>query len=156
MKREELLKSKEYWLTRIQISLFNEVDFFLKNNNLTRSQFAKKLGVSKGYISQILNGESDHKISKLVELSLAINLAPFISFENLDRHIERDKEEIARVNGEVIELCETVLLCHGYMIGRPKINVDNSTFQNTGKDWSKVDFTYKDSEKSVIKELKVS
>ena len=45
----------------------------MKDKKLNRSQLAKKLGVTKGYITQVLNGDFDHRISKLVDLSLAIN-----------------------------------------------------------------------------------
>ena len=84
MKREELIQSKEYWIAKIQIDLFNEVETYMKVNNLTRAQFAEKLGVSKGYVSQILNGEADHRISKLVELALSIGLVPSVSFEKIE------------------------------------------------------------------------
>lgn len=61
------------------------------NNNLNRTQLAEKFGVSKGYISQILNGDADHRISKLVEISLGIGLVPKLEFENLDEFINKDK-----------------------------------------------------------------
>jgi len=90
MEREELMRSQEYWVTKIQMALFALIGNYLKENNLTKTQLAEKLGVTKGYISQVLNGDFDHKISKLVELSLACNIAPVISFVNLDDHISRD------------------------------------------------------------------
>ena len=58
MKREELLKSKEYWLSKIQIDLFNEMNRFMEEKGLNRTQLAELLGVSKGYVSQIMNGDS--------------------------------------------------------------------------------------------------
>ena len=90
MEREELLKSNEYWITNIQIGLFEMIRKYLKESNLTKTQLAEKLGVTKGYISQILNGDGDHKISKLVELSLACNIAPVFSFVNLDEYVKKD------------------------------------------------------------------
>ena len=90
MKREELIQSKEYWIAKLQIDLFNEVENYMQKNKLNRTQFAEKLGVSKGYISQILNGDSDHRISKLVEISLAIGLIPNISFESMRDLLERE------------------------------------------------------------------
>ena len=63
MTREELIQSKEYWMAKLQIDLFNEVESYMKKNGLNRVQFAEKLGVSKGYISQILNGDADHRLS---------------------------------------------------------------------------------------------
>lgn len=84
MKRSELIKSVEFWLTKYQILLFNELRKYLKENKMTQSDFAKEIGVSKGYISQILNGDFDHKLSKFIELSIAIKKAPMIHFESLE------------------------------------------------------------------------
>ena len=94
MKREMILKSKGYNITKIQNELFRQLTNYLKDKQITRTQFAKELGVSKGYVSQILNGKFDYKLSKLVELSLAIGKIPeikFTSFEELDnKKIEKD------------------------------------------------------------------
>ncbi|NLE62945.1 MAG: helix-turn-helix transcriptional regulator [Bacteroidales bacterium] len=84
MNREELLKSPEYWISKIQIELFNELEQYMKKNNLNRTKLAEKLGVTKGYITQVLNGDFDHRLSKLVELSLAIGLVPNVKFEKVD------------------------------------------------------------------------
>jgi len=94
--REELLKSKEYWMVQFQVSLFQEVEHYLSENKISKTEFAKQLGVSKGYISQILNGNFDHKISKLIELSLAIGKAPKLLLENLDllSTLEAEKNEL--------------------------------------------------------------
>jgi transcriptional regulator with XRE-family HTH domain len=88
--REELLTSKEYWISKFQIELFDEVHKYLKKNKMTQTDFAKKMGVSKGYISQILNGNFDHKLSKLIEISLFIEKAPVLKFENIKNLISKD------------------------------------------------------------------
>ena len=62
----------------------------MKSNGLNRTQLAEKLGVSKGYVSQIMNGDSDHRLSKLVELSLAIGLVPNLNFEELSSVLKED------------------------------------------------------------------
>ena len=92
MDRKKLLSSKEYWLSKIQIDLFNQVSSYLENNNMTRTELAKSLGVTKGYISQVLNGDSDHRISKMVELSLAIGQVPDIKFKNLEEYLIADEK----------------------------------------------------------------
>lgn len=94
MKRDELLKSKEYWITKIQLDLFEMMHEFMKSNNMNQSQLAKKLGVTKGYLSQILNCNFDHKISKLVELALALGKVPHLEFKDLKRFIDEDKFDI--------------------------------------------------------------
>lgn len=85
MNREELLKSTSYWTQMLQLDVFELVNSYLTNMNMTRSQFAEKIGVSKGYLSQILNGNFDHKISKLVELALACECVPTISFAPISK-----------------------------------------------------------------------
>lgn len=92
MTRSELLKSPEYWVTGIQIDLYNCAEKFMERNNMNRTQLAKHLGVSKGYISQLLNGDYDHKLSKLVELSLAFGYIPNVQFEEVDLYIANDTQ----------------------------------------------------------------
>ena len=91
MERKKLLKSKEYWLAEIQLNLFKLIENYKTANKLNSTQLAQKLGVTKGYISQILNGNFDHKISKLVELSLAFNKVPTIEYKDLEKTIIEDE-----------------------------------------------------------------
>lgn len=81
----ELLSTPEYWITRIQLDLYAMIERYMKNNNLSRTELAHKLGVSKGYVSQVLNGDFDHRLSKLVALSMAIGMVPQISFIPMDK-----------------------------------------------------------------------
>ena len=122
MKREELIQSKEYWITKIQIDLFNEVEAYMKANNLTRTQFAEKLGVSKGYISQILNGEADHRISKLVELALSIGLVPSVSFEKMEDVMRRDKAGYYNISYNDIERSKNILANSGYLFSNKPVS----------------------------------
>jgi transcriptional regulator with XRE-family HTH domain len=80
--------SPAYWTQLIQISLYNHIKKYLQDNNLSQSEFAAQLGVSKGYVSQILNGDFDHKLSKLVELAIACNLVPKFEFLPMDEAID--------------------------------------------------------------------
>jgi transcriptional regulator with XRE-family HTH domain len=85
MTRKKLLSSPEYWILEIQMQLYKIINDFMENNNINRTQLADKLGVTKGYISQILNGDFDHRISKLVELALSVGKVPRIKFEDLEQ-----------------------------------------------------------------------
>ncbi len=77
---DELLETPEYWTSRIQLDLYSHLQEYMKANGLNRTQLAQKLGVTKGYITQMLNGNFDHRLSKLVELSLAVGLIPKMEF----------------------------------------------------------------------------
>lgn len=90
--REEIIRSKEFWLVRLQSTLYEQVEKYLKDNGITKTEFATKLGVSKGYISQILNGDYDHKLSKFIELSLAINKVPLLKLVDLEECMDFDRK----------------------------------------------------------------
>lgn len=83
MERTALIRSQEYWLSKIQIDLFNEVEKFMKKNELNPTQLEQISGFSRNQINQILEGEVNLTISELVNLSLALGLVPHISFEDL-------------------------------------------------------------------------
>lgn len=89
--RKELLQSKEYWVTRIQSELYALLESYMKEKDLNRSQLADELGVTKGYVSQVLNGDFDHRISKLIELSLKVNKVPRIFFEDIKQVLDDDQ-----------------------------------------------------------------
>jgi transcriptional regulator with XRE-family HTH domain len=94
MTREDLIKSQEYWMVTIQTELFNHVRLYLEENKMTQTQFATKMGVSKGYISQIMNGNFNHSLSKLIELSLTIGKMPVLKFENVDLKKEEGSNQM--------------------------------------------------------------
>ncbi len=91
MTREELLKDPAYWTTGLQMELYRQIVSFMEQHHMNKTQFAQYLGCTKGYVTQLLNGDYDHKISKFIELSLAINKIPEISFSDLDEYIISDK-----------------------------------------------------------------
>lgn len=93
MRRKDFLNSPEYWIAKAQIDLYNCAEEFMEANGLNRSQLAKHLGVSKGYVSQLLNGDYDHKLSKFIELALAFGYVPEISFKTVAEVVTKDSSE---------------------------------------------------------------
>ncbi len=93
---KELLQTETYWITKIQNDVYNAVEDYLVANKMTRTQFAQQLGVSKGYVSQVLNGEFNHRLSKLIELALAIGKAPILELENLEEVVEKESKGMTR------------------------------------------------------------
>ena len=91
--RDELLRSETYYTTQTQLKLFRAVEDYLAAENLTRAEFAEKLGVSKGRVSQILNGDFNGRLDRLVALSLAAGKAPVIEFRDLEAYIAEDTRE---------------------------------------------------------------
>lgn len=97
MKRSELLKSEGYWIAKFQTDLYRELVAFMERTHRNSSQLAKYLGCSKGYVSQLLNGNFDHKISKLVELSLAIGKAPVLEYKDISEYVLENDESFSAV-----------------------------------------------------------
>lgn len=91
LSKKELLKTPEYWVEEIQNQLFIEVQAYMQANNLNRIKLAEEWGVSKGYITQILNGQCNFSLKKLVELSLKMQKAPVINYVQTDDIYETNK-----------------------------------------------------------------
>ena len=93
IKREELLQTEEYWFETLQNEIYRMVAEYMEKEKINQTQFAEKLGVSKGYISQIMNGNFNYTLKKLIELSLAVNKAPAFEFKGMDQFIQDDKQK---------------------------------------------------------------
>jgi transcriptional regulator with XRE-family HTH domain len=88
--REEIISGSTYWLTKVQIQVFNLLNTYMEENNLTQKQVAEKLNVSPSYVSQILNGNFNFTISKLIELALLVGKAPIIHFETIEQILKAE------------------------------------------------------------------
>ena len=86
------------------MELYRQIESFMENHNMNKTQLAEHLGCSKGYITQLLNGDFDHKLSKFVELSLAINKIPEIIFTDVDEYILSDESSIRTCITDIMEV----------------------------------------------------
>lgn len=115
MKRSDLIRSREYWVTEIQLKLFNLIEIYRTKHKLTKTQIAEKLGFTKGYITQVLNGDFDHKVSKLVDLSLAFGKVPILHFVDMNKYLQDDANNNLKVyepDFKPIEYNTTIIIQH--------------------------------------------
>ena len=82
--------SPAYHFTKLQNKLYGEINEFLLAEGMNKTKLADKLGVTKGYISQLLNNGADHKLSKLIKLSLAIGKIPVIEFLEPEVYLKKE------------------------------------------------------------------
>lgn len=101
---EEIYKNPDYWVFNIQGNLHSQFKEYMEENNLNQKQLAEKLGISKSYLSQILNGNFNHSIEKLCSLSLSIGKIPIITFKDVSEHINSLKSHNSKNN--VLHLVE--------------------------------------------------
>lgn len=95
--REELLKTKEYWFETLQNEIYRMVSGYIEKEGINQTQLADKLGVSRGYISQIMNGNFNYTLKKLIELSLALGMAPVFEFKPLEKITGNNKKGYASI-----------------------------------------------------------
>jgi len=88
-------------MAKIQSELFDQIRNYLDKEGINQTELAKRLGVTKGYVTQILNGDFDHRISKMVELSLAIGKVPRIDWKDLENVLQEDVTNTKSVTFQV-------------------------------------------------------
>lgn len=119
---QELLHTDTFWITKIQNDLYNAVEDYLAENNMTRTQFAEKLGVSKGYVTQLLSGEFNHRLTKLIEISLAIGKAPILEFEDLKEVAEKEAKGMVRRKSDYVRRAPFSILVKNGMMSKQALN----------------------------------
>jgi transcriptional regulator with XRE-family HTH domain len=92
MTREKLLNSPDYWFEYSQNELFRQVYDFMEREHINQTELASKLNVSKGYISQILNGNFNYTLKKLIEICLSIGIVPQIKYNKIENVIREDAQ----------------------------------------------------------------
>ncbi len=82
--QNELLESPDYLLTKYQNEIYRQLRGYMDVNKLSQKDVAKKPGVSNAYVSQVLNGNFNFTLKKLIELGLAMGKVPRIEFVDKD------------------------------------------------------------------------
>ncbi|MTB52261.1 helix-turn-helix domain-containing protein [Lewinella sp. W8] len=67
------------FLKDLKIDLLEEIKGQMREADLNRTQLAKQLGVSKGYVSQLLNGKSSQSLDQLVSIVVTLGKYPQLS-----------------------------------------------------------------------------
>lgn len=128
MSRKEVLSSPAYWTTSIQTDLYRCAEQFMKERGFTRSKLAEYLDVTKGYVTQLLNGDYDHRLSKLVRLSLAFGYVPQFSFVPLSDYADREQFRVWQSKADTLftaiphTIMSTDVQCDEYSTQEPLIN----------------------------------
>lgn len=89
--RRSVLSHWSYWLTEIRMDLMRAVGDYMDDHHLNRRELAKHLDCSPGYVSQMLNGDTNVSLEKLCKVALAVGKVPTVKFEKLEDVIARDE-----------------------------------------------------------------
>jgi len=80
MTRDELTALPGYTQAQMQLAIYECAEKYMKAHNMNRTQLAEYLGVSKGYVTQLLSGDYNYSLSKLCELSVKLGVTPHLTF----------------------------------------------------------------------------
>lgn len=89
--REKVIKSPDYWMEMIQGGVFRLLSDFMEKNGLNQTQVAARLNFSSSYVSQILNGNFNYTIGKLISLALAVGQVPVLTFKPIEEFLNDEK-----------------------------------------------------------------
>lgn len=92
LSKKELLSTPNYLLTKYQNEIFRQLVHYMESNNLSQKDIAEKLGVSGSYISQVLNGNFNFTLKKLIDLGLMMDKIPNLEFVSIDEFWFSEKE----------------------------------------------------------------
>ncbi len=78
---------------RLNAAISEEVRAYLQREQITQTELARRLGISKGYASKLLNSPSDTKLSTIASLAAAIGKEPMLVFTDGRRDAYRYPEQ---------------------------------------------------------------
>lgn len=105
MTRKELISSPTYWLTQIQLAIFRCADKFMTDKGMNRTKLAEHLGVTKGHVTQMLAGDYNYSLSKLVETTMKMGYAVEIKFTPIEQVIQNDVLQTETITTSFKSLC---------------------------------------------------
>lgn len=130
---DEQYNEADFWTGKIQLELFRLIRNHLETTGLSQNKFAEQLGVSKGYMSQVLNGDFDHRLSKLVSLALAVGKVPIIQYEDIEKVIAEARGEYTALSPAYSSTPQKVEL-NNWNTGQEAVNAESSTTKLIFKD----------------------
>ena len=104
MTHQELIQTPEYWISCIQYEFFYKITEYLEENKMSRTDLANQLGVSKSYITQILNGNAKMSLEKMIEISLAIGFYPKFLLAPIDKENAESRSKVEELLEHIKQL----------------------------------------------------
>jgi|WetSurMetagenome_2_1015567.scaffolds.fasta_scaffold260301_2 transcriptional regulator with XRE-family HTH domain len=88
-KINELIKSPHFWLEMIQNEIYSQLHEYMKRTGKSQNDIANDLNVSKSYISQVLNGNFNFTLKKLIDLTLYVGKIPDFEFSLPEKYLAK-------------------------------------------------------------------
>lgn len=89
--RSQLLQKPEFAVEAAKgefiMDVTESICAILEQKNMDRKELARKMNKSKGYISQLLNGDRNMTLATLGEICHALDCKPSIKFKKHEEHV---------------------------------------------------------------------
>ena len=94
--KKELLQGPDYLLSTYQLEMYRQLALYMQANHLSKEEVAEKLGVSKTYVGQILNGNFNSTLERLIELGLMMGKVPLLTFVEPTEYWEQIRQDVLK------------------------------------------------------------
>ncbi|MDR1581526.1 MAG: helix-turn-helix transcriptional regulator [Synergistaceae bacterium] len=84
----EELRKPEYWYEKLKSVFSNNFFRLMTEKNIGKAQLAKKIGVSKPYISKILRGDENFTVKTLAKVAFALGCEIDVNFRSMRQSAE--------------------------------------------------------------------
>src|SRR5689334_14353102 len=85
--KHKLFKHPDYLLSKYQAEVYRQLQQYMDDHGFTQKEVAKHLGVSGSYVNQVLKGNFNFTLKKLIELSLMMGKVPTFEFLDMDDYL---------------------------------------------------------------------
>ncbi len=80
MLKEKLKNDPLYLLEKKKIDITEQIWKIMEEEGISKSELAKRMGVSRGYITRILGGNTNFTLESLIKISMALKTDLQITF----------------------------------------------------------------------------
>lgn len=120
---EQSSNTSEYWMGVLRAALARQVKIYMDTKGLNPSQLAKALGTNKTFVTQVLNGKFNQSLQKLIDLSIALDIAPLFEFKPVQEFFVQQEKKSAEMQIRLTGNC--FLYIKGSKIKVPLLQNEN-------------------------------
>lgn len=85
---EEYKNDPEFVKGQMVTDLLGDIFRIMELNNISNSELAKRMNVSRQYITKLFNGYANFTLMTIAQIAVALNMKPEISLKNIEENIE--------------------------------------------------------------------
>jgi transcriptional regulator with XRE-family HTH domain len=85
--KERLIRGEGYWMETIQQAIHEALLAYMEKHGLNQTELAGKLGFTRGYVSQLMNGNFNLSQRKIIQLLLKLDMVPDLRIRSMDSYL---------------------------------------------------------------------